>query len=269
MNFKNFIRLIGFALLCSLVTACATPPSDPDELAIYEEINDPLEPLNRSIFGLNETIDHLFFKPAAMIYDSVLPVFVQDMVQNFTRYINTPRILVNDILQANGKNASDTIGRFMLNSFTLGLFDPAAEAGIEYHDEDFGQTLAVWGVNEGPYLVIPILGPKTMRSAAGGVVDIYLNPINHYADNTDQRWITWTNWAVEHIDWRARQLSQIDDLRETSLDFYATVRSLYRQNRQNMVENNVNQNPSLGSNSLSYDFEDEINDLDEELSIIE
>lgn len=264
-DFKIFGRLFGLALLCLSIVACASAPEDPDELAIYEEINDPLEPFNRSMFGLNETLDQMFFKPAAMIYDGVLPVFVQDMVLNFTRYLNTPRILVNDVLQANGQNASDTMGRFMLNSFTLGLFDPAADAGIQYHDEDFGQTMAVWGVPEGPYLVLPIFGPKTVRSGTGDIVDIYLNPVNHYAKNTDQNWITWTRWALDHLDWRARQLGQIDDLRETSLDFYATVRSLYRQRRQNMIENTENQNTNFGSNSLSYDFEDEIDALDAEI----
>ena len=268
-SFKIFGRLFTLMMLCFAVAACATPPVDPDELVIYEEINDPIEPFNRSMFGLNETLDHMFFKPAALVYDGVLPVFVQDMVLNFTRYLNTPRILLNDVLQGNSQNASDTVGRFMLNSLTLGLFDPAAGAGIQYHDEDFGQTMAVWGVAEGPYLVLPIFGPKTVRSATGNVVDIYLNPINHYAENTDRNWITWTRWALDHIDWRARQVDQIDDLRETSLDFYATVRSLYRQNRQNMVENRENQNSGLDGQSLSYDFEDEIDVLDAELGTIE
>ncbi len=240
MIFKKhmFLKKIFSLIICFTLFACATPPTGTDDLIRYNEINDPLEPLNRTVFKFNQIFDKIIFEPATVIYNLAVPQFSQNIVTNFIRFLNTPVILMNDILQANGRAASDSLSRLMLNSMVFGLFDLANDAGIEYHDEDFGQTLAGWGVSEGPYLVLPILGSKTVRSAVGGIVDSNFDPLTIYAKNTDNHWINWTKIAIDNLNWRAGKLEQIKDLKKSSLDFYAETRILYRQNRQNMINSN-------------------------------
>jgi phospholipid-binding lipoprotein MlaA len=136
---------------------------------VGEDDNDPLEGLNRGIFEFNRVVDGVLIKPAAQIYRGVLPQQAQDSVRSFLRNLRSPVILANDVLQGDMDRAGSTIGRFLVNT-TLGiggLFDVASELGMPFHDEDFGQTLAVWGVGEGPYLVLPLLGPSNPRDAVG------------------------------------------------------------------------------------------------------
>lgn len=264
--FKSASKFLSVLALGFLISACATPPSDPEERAAYDETNDPLEPMNRAIFGFNETVDHLVLRPAGEAYNA-MPQFAQDAVRNFLRNLKSPVILLNDLLQGNTKAASDTLGRFMFNTLAGagGIIDVAGDAGIEYHPEDFGQTLAVWGVSEGPYLVLPLLGPSNLRDTTGLVVDSVADPVNHVARNADEDWVPFTRVAVEGIDFRARNLKTIDDLRDTSIDFYATVRSLYRQHRNNLINNGAAETVVPGSSDLNLD--DELEDEDQEQKI--
>lgn len=140
-----------------------------------------------------------------------------------------------------------------------GLFDPASGAGIQKHDEDFGQTLAVWGVPETPYLFIPLFGPTTVRDGAGSLVDYYADPFNRWAWNTDRDGLPLGRSAAEGFNFRARNLKKLDELEKTSLDFYATIRSIYRQQRRDAVHNGVPQeldDPYLADDSNENLFDD-------------
>ncbi len=222
-----------------LLAGCATPPDDPDALAAFEEANDPLEPLNRYFFELNYAADELLLKPLAGWYYVALPNFAQDGVRNALRNLRSPIVLANDLFQGETERAGITVGRFLVNS-TLGLaglFDVASEMGLEYHAEDFGQTLAVHGVGEGPYLVLPLLGPSNPRDATGLVVDMLFDPLTYVGIFGGIDNIGLGAGVVEGIDTRARNLKTLDEIRKGSLDYYATLRSLYRQRRVDEINN--------------------------------
>jgi phospholipid-binding lipoprotein MlaA len=222
------------------LAACATAPEDPEQLAAFEEANDPLEPMNRYFFDLNGALDELVMKPLAGWYYVGLPNFVQDGVRNAVDNLRSPIVLANDLLQGEMERAGTTIGRFLINS-TLGLaglFDVASEFGLDYHDEDFGQTLAVWGAGEGPYLVLPILGPSNPRDAAGRVVDNFFDPLFYLSWSHD--WATTALYAragADAVDTRARNLTVLDEIKKGAIDYYATIRSLYRQHRNDAIVN--------------------------------
>ena len=237
----------GEVLLHNQVAQAEAVPNDlgqPDlaQGIMGEDENDPLEGVNRAVFEFNRVVDGLLIKPAAQIYRGVLPQQAQDSVRSFLRNLRTPAILVNDVLQGDMDRAGTTISRFLVNT-TLGiggLFDVAGDhLGIPFHDEDFGQTLAVWGVGEGPYLVLPILGPSNPRDVVGLASEWYLDPVNLYFTNVrDDDWVPWVRAGLTGVDARARSLDALDQLERTSLDYYAAIRSLYRQNRDNQIRNN-------------------------------
>ncbi|MCR9221386.1 MAG: VacJ family lipoprotein [Alphaproteobacteria bacterium] len=252
------------AVLVLGLAGCATPPDDPEARAAFQETNDPIEPVNRAIFEFNLFVDKTILRPVAQVYELVLPDLVRDGVRNFLRHLKTPVILANDLMQGEMERAGTTMGRFIFNTVAgIGFFDPAGEAGHPYHPEDFGQTLAVWGVGDGPYLMLPFLGPSNLRDAGGFVADRYLNPLTYWADNSE-RWVIENNAIIlgvtEAVDMRSRNYRQLQDLEETSLDFYATVRSLYRQTRQSLIENRdpgsdeTSPVPSMSLDELDYEF---------------
>lgn len=238
---QDALRLFSVLMLGFLVTACAAVPnsSDPEAVAEYQEVNDPLEPFNRAMFELNRGLDTLILRPAATLYRGFVPPPIQDIVNNFLNNLKAPVVLLNDVLQGEGDRAMNTLSRFAINTTVgvLGFGDPATELGYPAHKEDFGQTLATWGVDGGPYLVLPILGPSNPRDAVGKVVDTLTDPIWHYAQNTDKEYIPNERLAAEIVNFRARNLEAIDDLERTSLDYYAAVRSLYRQVRDDEIRN--------------------------------
>ncbi len=208
-------------------------------MADMEDENDPLEGLNRGIFEFNRVVDGVFIKPAAQIYRSVLPQEAQDGIRNFLRNLRSPIILLNNLLQGDIQAAGNTIGRFLLNT-TAGLggvLDLAADRGIPYRGEDFGQTLAVWGIGDGPYLMLPILGPSNLRDTSGIVAEWLVDPVNIYLDNEDLEWLIYVRAGLTGIDARARSIDVLNELERTSLDYYAAIRSLYRQQRTNDIRN--------------------------------
>lgn len=216
-----------------------TDPGDHDE-------GDPLEAMNRYFFEVNYALDELFLKPAAAVYRITLPDPVRDSVRNFLRNLRTPVILANDLLQGDLDRAGDTAGRFAVNTTAgvLGLFDVADSMGMEFHDEDFGQTLAVHGVPNGPYLVLPILGPTSPRDIAGTVVDIFLDPFTYlamsdtkYTDADDIQTFQFVRAGLSILDTRSRNIETLEEVRRGSLDYYATIRSLYRQRREAAIRN--------------------------------
>jgi len=249
--------LIGVAMVLSLA-ACATAPSsdDPEAMAAYREANDPIEPVNRAIFGFNQGVDKAVIKPVAKVYRGVLPQAVRDSVRNFLRNLQTPVIMANEFLQGNPDRAMETFGRFAANTMwgVGGLFDVVPDK--PHHTEDLGQTLAVWGVGEGPYLVLPIIGPSSARHTVGRVGDYFMDPINYWATHEGHDWIPITRTAVGGIDARSRAIETLDEIERTSIDFYAAIRSLYRQRRADLIRNGAPAEESPLPD-ISSDFEDD------------
>jgi phospholipid-binding lipoprotein MlaA len=210
------------------------------QAVMVEDDNDPLEGLNRGIFEFNRVVDGVLIKPIAQIYRGVLPQQAQDSVRSFLRNLRTPMILANDVLQGDMDRAGTTISRFLVNTTLgiLGVFDVAAQLGIPFHDEDFGQTLGVWGVGEGFYLVLPILGPSNPRDLVGSATEWFLDPVNIYFDHKDWDGLPYVRAGLAGIDARARSIDVLEELERTSLDYYAAIRSLYRQQRDAAILNN-------------------------------
>ncbi len=231
-------RMIALASCIGvLATGCATPPpaNDTAAVAAFNQANDPYEPFNRAMLGFNLALDKAILKPVAYVYKEGVPDPLQTNVTNFLANLRGPIIFANDVLQGEFQRAGKTLLRFAMNSTIgiLGINDFATEAGIERHTEDFGQTLASWDFDEGPYLVLPMFGPSNTRDGVGMLADSLMNPLN---------WMTLNDFRLGEmigraVDRRAQNYDQINDLEKNSLDFYATIRSLYRQRRMDEIRN--------------------------------
>lgn len=263
-------RLIVFLAALTLVAGCASQPkpaadgwteNDGQEMAEVDTENDPFELLNRFTFAFNLMLDTMVFQPVAAAYNFFLPVEVRNSVRNTVRNLRSPLILVNDLLQGELARAETTLVRFLLNSTigVLGLFDVAADMGYPYHDEDFGQTLGAHGMGEGFYLVLPILGPSNPRDGIGMLVDMYLDPMAYAAEAADVEDFLLARTVAGGIDKRARNIDTIEDLKRDSIDFYARVRSLYRQSRVNEINNGEapEDTPTPGLYSFGFDSDDD------------
>lgn len=201
--------------------------------------NDPLEGLNRQIFAANLAVDTFLLKPAAVGYREIVPDFGKDIIRNFLNNLRSPLILINDLAQGEGERAQTTLSRLMVNTFLGigGLFDPASSMGLAYHSEDVGQTLATYGVDDGPYLVLPILGPSNARDAVGTAIGWLIDPVRIAVEAADAEEALYARAAAEGVDLRYRLMPTFDELRRTSLDFYAFTRSAYRQRRVQDIRN--------------------------------
>lgn len=190
---------------------------------------DPWEPLNRRIHAFNTTLDDYALKPVAKGYRKVVPSLARQGVSNFYDNLTTPWTAVNNFLQGKGKEGFVDVGRFLMNSSVglLGLIDVGEEFGLEQHDEDFGQTLAVWGVGDGPYVVVPFLGPRTLRDALALPANVYSHPLAHYENRSVRDKLL----VLDAIDARTRLL-KAERLLEDSADPYITIRESYLQNRE-------------------------------------
>lgn len=235
---SRLTRWIAAAAVLAIF-GCANPPpaSDPDAVAEFEQTNDPLEPMNRAIFNFNGALDTVFLTPLAKGYRAVMPPFGRDRVSDFLDNLNAPIVLVNDLLQGNANLAGRTLERFALNSSfgVLGIMDVAKPMGVPPHDADLGQTLGVWGIEPGPYLVLPLFGPSNPRDAIGLAGDSIGDPTSLYLYSRNMQWLDWTRFGVTAVSEREAYMDFLDDLRRTSLDYYATLRSLYRQRREALV----------------------------------
>ena len=216
-----------------------------DPFADYEEEiqapDDPLEIPNRFIFAFNQTLDVALIRPVAVLYRDLVPAYLRQRVHLFLRNLSEPVTLANDMLQGNWERAHNTWDRFLLNSTGggLGFFDVATDLGHPYHKEDFGQTLGVHGLGGGPYLMLPLLGPSNVRDATGKVVDIFLDPFFYIAQETHKdEWMLY-RFLLEGLDFRTRNLETLDEIERDALDFYARLRSLYRQRRDAEIRNDL------------------------------
>jgi len=182
----------------------------------------------------------VLLRPIAKFYNANVNLTVRQGISNFLYNLSSPVIFANDLLQGEFERALTTFGRAFINT-TIGIFgfaDVASELGVERHDEDFGQTLAVYGMGEGFYLVLPILGPSSPRDAIGKlVIDSYLDPLGLWLDNTDRQNIEYTLAGAEGLDEYAGIVDELNQVKKTSVDYYAAVRSLYRQKRKTEINN--------------------------------
>jgi len=236
----------------SAALTATTPDTD---LADEDDANDPIEPANRYFFELNRFLDTIALRPVATWYRGVVPGVGRNAVRNFLDNLKSPVILANDLLQGEWDRAGVTVERFGINSTVgvLGLFDPAEDWGLQQHSEDFGQTLGVYGVNEGPYLYLPILGPAPPRDLVGFGVDQFFDPLTYIYWNKPKT-VPVTRFVVNGIDQRARSINALDQIERTSVDYYVTIRSLYRQSRRNEIANghtDVNALPDI--EDLNFD----------------
>lgn len=214
--------------------------------SMRDEANDPLEPLNRQFFAVNQAIDVVVVRPLAVTYRDLVPAPIKTAVNNFLNYLKSPVILANDLMQGEWKRAQETVERFAQNTLTLGLADIAAPR-IPFHDEDFGQTLAVWGAGEGIYLVLPLIGPSNPRDGVGLVVDWFIDPVYWAAKANSWDGFIYGRTAARVVTARVDTLQVTDDLERTSLDYYAAIRSLYRQRRADEIRNRAAAKSDAGS----------------------
>lgn len=225
-------KFLAATALCVSAAGCAT--ADPGA-AVQ---NDPFEKTNRFIFKTNMKLDKAVAKPVSKFYVRAVPAPIRNGIHNVLENLNKPVVFGNDVLQGEMTRAGQTFTRFVTNS-TLGvggIFDVATSAGVPDHDEDFGQTLGVWGVGEGPYLVLPFAGPSNPRDVVGKAGDFFMDPLFYARFNYDDL-ASDLRMGFSVIDTRSRALDTTDQLERSSLDYYATVRSLYRQYRKAEIAN--------------------------------
>ena len=239
-------------MLASLLGACASVPAE------QRADSDPWEPLNRTIYGANDAIDKVSLRPLAKGYNKVMPRPVTTGVSNFMDNLETPASAFNNFLQGKPAYGFTELARFVFNS-TLGiggLFDVATAGGLEARPEDFGQTAAVWGVPDGPYVMLPLLGPSTLRDALMRPLDILSNPLYHYEVTSVRDKLT----VLRIIDLRYRLLA-VDKLLEGSKDRYITTRESYLQNRRFQVyDGNPPEDDAFLDEFLDDDYSEESND---------
>lgn len=218
-------KLVLLLSVLGLGSACSTMRS-PSEA-------DPLEGFNRSVDGFNQVVDKALVKPLAQGYDKVTPPEVKQVIGNFFSNLDDISVAFNNLLQGKPKAAGSDITRFALNTTIgiVGLADVATELGFPKNDEDFGQTLGVWGVGSGPYLVLPLLGPSTLRDAPARVVDAPLDPLFHYDDVRVRNSL----FVVNLVNTRANLLPATDLVERVALDQYAFVRDAYLKRRASLI----------------------------------
>jgi phospholipid-binding lipoprotein MlaA len=238
MKFAHRFLAAASALALS---ACAEVPTDPAALAEYESANDPAEPTNRAIFSANYFLDRNLLQPIARAYTDYIPEEARHPVHNFLANMGEPVVLVNDLLQGNTDKAWTTTRRFAVNSTVggAGLFDPATGWGLDYHAADFGQTFGVWGIGTGPTLQLPLFGFSNVRDTVGLALNSVANPANLIPGTAAQIAIG----GVAMIDGRASVLPITDDLERSSLDYYASLRSVVAAKRAELVEQGRSDEP--------------------------
>jgi len=219
------------------------------------EVYDPLEPMNRQIFAFNSAVDTTLVRPAAFIYREATPRPFKSMLSNFLSHITLPLTIVHDLLQGEQERAEIAASRFFVNTVVGmgGLFDVATPHGLRYHGEDMGQTLAVHGSGEGPYLVLPLLGPSNLRDGIGTLIDRVIDPVSAltYIPNEGGMTLRASRTGATVVVTRERLIEPLDSLKRESLDFYTTMRSAYGQRRQAEISNG-NPGPDAFSQSDAF-----------------
>jgi len=247
--------LPGLFAAVLVLSGCVAPQSAPPgavQAAAADEFNDPWEETNRALFGFNQVVDRNLLVPVAKTYRTVVPPPMQQSLHDFLQNLDGPVVFANDVMQGEFGLAANTAGRVVINT-TLGfggIFDVAKTLGVPPHSNDMGITFATWGAGEGPYLMIPVLGPMNPRDLAGKIGDSFLDPGDYVAAQHHVFWASIARAAASGIDTRARNIEGLADIEKTALDYYATIRSLYRQRRAAQIRHEKsdlpNPTPSLG-----------------------
>lgn len=231
-----------FASYTTSLEGLAHSPSHIIQDDIYAEVDDdedPFEGFNRFMFAFNELLDGILLKPLALTYDFIFPAPIKESLSAFLDNLSEPVTFINDVLQLKPERAGQTLARFAMNT-TLGmggLFDVAGEwANLERHKEDFGQTLAHAGLEGGPYLVLPFLGPSNPRDMLGKAVDLLLDPVDYGLRRAHHRELTYVRKGVDTVRKRAEALPLTDSIDKTAIDKYIKIRTLYIQNRRFKLE---------------------------------
>ena len=211
---------------------------------------DPIEGVNRKVFWFNDKLDVYVLEPVARGWHKVAPDPVEHSVSNFFLNARSPIVIINDLLQGKPKDSGEDVARFAVNTTVgiLGFMDPASRWGLERHNEDFGQTLGVWGIQPGPYLVLPVLGPSNPRDTVGLVGDWAFSIWPFFVD----QYILLGARVVDTVNTRAQFLDEIKNIKETAVDYYVFVRDAYFQRRKALVSDNAET-----SNDELYFIEDE------------
>ena len=243
INIKSLIIIIcifftNYSVLSDEADKVTTTSSDFETTYTEDEIYDPLEGFNRAIFKFNNVADRIILEPVARGYRK-LPSPMQSGISNFLSNLRMPLIIVNQLLQGQVKNSAESTGRFVVNTTAgvFGLFDVADKVGLEEKDEDYGQTLATWGVGDGFYVVLPIFGPSNLRDSAGLVLTAVTDPVNAYAITEGEGWVVPVRTTINAVDRRSKIIDEVNALRNNSVDYYAAVRSSYYQNRKAAILN--------------------------------
>jgi phospholipid-binding lipoprotein MlaA len=222
MRFRSIAAATAAAVL---LAGCATIPggkADP---------RDPFERANRSIYKFNSAADRAVFRPAAKAWKAVVPTPVRHGLSNFLNNLAYPGTIINDLLQGKFTQGGQDLARLVTNTMLgFGFFDPATASGLPRHDEDFGQTLGKWGVPAGPYLMLPIFGPSSVRDAPTRLADDWTNA-RHYISNSNANWGL---WVVDKLETRA-SLLDLDAALDRTYDPYAFIRNAWIQRRQYQV----------------------------------
>lgn len=230
--------LASSILALVLMLAPAARANEPVTAQAGAEISDPLEPMNRYFFEVNRFLDAIALKPMAAWY-GMLPQGVRTGAGNFLGNLRNPWTAVNDGLQGEGQRAGTAVARFFINTLIgfFGVFDPAAEMGLKPHEEDAGQTFARWGVDDGPFLMLPVFGPSNGRDLVGLVTDSVLDPFNLVTRANDAKWAPFARTGTTAVHNRDANAQQIDDLERTATDLYATVRRITVERRRAEIRN--------------------------------
>lgn len=244
---SKFTSTVLAGVCALMLSACASASNAPTDIA------DPLEGYNRAMFTFNTAVDDAVFRPIAKGYRTVVPKPVRTGVHNALTHLETPLTLSHQILQGDMEGIGRTTSRFAINTVLGlgGLIDVAGHHGLKNEPEDFGQTLAVWGVGNGPYVVLPLLPPASLRDHAGNLVDRLTDPVDLYLRNTDQEAAYYTRMGLGIVDKREQLLDVLDDLRKNSIDYYAAVRSATVQRRSALVTDSTTKGG--GSDIPDYD----------------
>lgn len=251
------IRAMTVLFACVLLVGCSGTQAQKADVSYgYDEINDPMEGFNRAMFSLNDALDQALMRPVAKGYRAVVPQLARDGVRNFLRNLRSPINIANQVLQGDVEGAAHDLSRMVINTSIGigGLFDVAKDTGLEYEQEDFGQTMATWGVGHGAYMILPFFGPSSVRDGIGIAVDVYADPVRLYLHNTDQNEWYYARVALTGLDKREELLDVLDDLRRNSIDYYAAMRSAYHQRREAMVND---QDPDFVAGPAIPDYGDE------------
>jgi phospholipid-binding lipoprotein MlaA len=243
--------IFGLVFLLGILSGCATTPDNPD----------PYEKFNRHVFTFNQDIDKALLKPVAETYKAVVPESIDQGVTNVFSNLNDITVVANELLQFKFKHALADAGRLLINSTVgiIGFFDVAGQNGLPKHYEDFGQTLGYWGINSGPYLMLPFFGPSTMRDAWAMGADIFLDPRTYYAtsEGSNVRNFLLTTNITRYVDMRADLLGYQEIVDTAATDNYAYIRDAFLQRRQYLIYDG---NPPKKSGT--FDENDLFEDLD-------